>query len=157
MSLFFYRVELFCVSLILYFLLSFIAYVYSLLSCLCQYLTKRGSTFETFVEVFVLRGRVFCLLELVEIRLYLGVSLCIYLFRSWCIFVGLFMIGGDTLIVLYVSCFTAYWFIFMSYSLIYVFILCWVKSRIYFVYLYFPHMRLCILFSVSGNIQVDVS
>ena len=38
----FYRVELFCVSLILYFLLSFIAYVYSLLSCLCQYVTKRG-------------------------------------------------------------------------------------------------------------------
>ena len=38
----FYRVELFCVPLILYFLLSFIAYVYSLLSCLCQYMTKRG-------------------------------------------------------------------------------------------------------------------
>ena len=38
----FYRVELFCVPLILYFLLSFIAYVYSLQSCLCQYVTKRG-------------------------------------------------------------------------------------------------------------------
>ena len=38
----FYRVELFCVPLILYFLLSFIAYVYSLLSCLCQVVTKRG-------------------------------------------------------------------------------------------------------------------
>ena len=38
----FYRVELFCIPLILYFLLSFIAYVYSLLSCLCQYVTKRG-------------------------------------------------------------------------------------------------------------------
>ena len=37
-----YRVELFCIPLILYFLLSFIAYVYSLLSCLCQYVTKRG-------------------------------------------------------------------------------------------------------------------
>ena len=37
-----YKVELFCVPLILYFLLSFIAYVYSLLSCLCQYVTKRG-------------------------------------------------------------------------------------------------------------------
>ena len=43
----------------------------------------------------------------------------------------------------------------MSYSLIYVFILCCVKSIIYFVYLYFRHMRLCVLFSVSGNIQVD--
>ena len=50
---------------------------------------------------------------------------------------------------------TAYWLIFMSYSLIYVFIVCWLESRIYFVYLYFPHMRLCILFSVLGNIQVD--
>ena len=38
----FYRVKLFCVLLILYFLLSFIPYVYSLLSCLCQYVTKRG-------------------------------------------------------------------------------------------------------------------
>ena len=38
----FYRVELFCVPLILYFLLSFIVYVYSLYSCLCQYVTKRG-------------------------------------------------------------------------------------------------------------------
>ena len=38
-----YKVELFCVPLILYFLLSFFfAYVYSLLSCLCQYMTKRG-------------------------------------------------------------------------------------------------------------------
>ena len=37
-----YRVDLFCVPLILYFLLSFIAYVYSLLSCLCQYVTKMG-------------------------------------------------------------------------------------------------------------------
>ena len=36
-----YRVELFCVPLI-FFLLSFIAYVYSLMSCLCQYVTKRG-------------------------------------------------------------------------------------------------------------------
>ena len=38
----FYRVKMFCVPLILYFLLSFIAYVYSLLSCLCQCVTKRG-------------------------------------------------------------------------------------------------------------------
>ena len=38
----FYRVKLFCVLLILYFLLSFIAYIYSLLSCLCQCVTKRG-------------------------------------------------------------------------------------------------------------------
>ena len=43
----------------------------------------------------------------------------------------------------------------MSFSLIYVFIVCCLKSRIYFIYLYFPHMWLCILFNVSGNIQVD--
>ena len=43
----------------------------------------------------------------------------------------------------------------MSYSLIYVFIVCCSKSRIYFVDLYFLHMRLCILFSVLENIQVD--
>ena len=32
---------------------------------------------------------------------------------------------------------TTYWFIFMSYSLIYVFIVCCLESRIYFIYLYF--------------------
>ena len=38
----FYRVKLSGVPLILYFVLSFIAYVYSLLSCLCQCVIKRG-------------------------------------------------------------------------------------------------------------------
>ena len=38
--------------------------------------------FETLVEVFVFKGiDIFLSLELVEIRLYLGASLCIYLFR----------------------------------------------------------------------------
>ena len=46
----FYRVELFCLPLILYFLLSFIAYVYSLLGCLCQYVTKRGRSRWTMGE-----------------------------------------------------------------------------------------------------------
>ena len=46
-------------------------------------------------RVFVFKGRAFFLLELVEIRLYLGASLCIYLFSSCYIFVGLFMIRGD--------------------------------------------------------------
>ena len=41
------------------------------------------------------------------------------------------------------------------YSLIFVFILCFVKSKNYFVYVYFPHMHLCSLFSISGKIQVD--
>ena len=50
-------------------------------------------------------GDHFFLLELVEIRLYLGASLCIYLFSSFLFFVKLFMLGGDTFIILYVSCF----------------------------------------------------
>ena len=45
------------------------------------------------------------LLELVESRLYLGASLCIYFFSSCYIFVGLFMLGGVSFIGLYVSCF----------------------------------------------------
>ena len=43
----------------------------------------------------------------------------------------------------------------VSYYCLYAFIVCCLKSRNYFVYLYFPHMRLCVLFSVLGNIQVD--
>ena len=43
-------------------------------------ITKRGSTYLSNCRVFVFRGRAFFLLELVEIRLYLGASLCIYLF-----------------------------------------------------------------------------
>ena len=49
-----YRVELFCVPLILYFLLSFNVYVYSLLSCLCQYVTKRGRSKWNVGILFVL-------------------------------------------------------------------------------------------------------
>ena len=55
----------------------------------------------------------FILLELVEIRLYLGASLCIFLFGSCYIFVGLFMLGGDTFIVLCVS--------YFNYLLIYIY------------------------------------
>ena len=46
---------------------------------------KRGKYilgFETLVEVFVFGERFFLSLELMEIRLYLGASLCIYLFGS---------------------------------------------------------------------------
>ena len=56
---------------------------------------------------------IFILLELVEIRLYLSASLCIYLFISYYIFVGLFMLEGVTFIGLYVSCF--------NYLLIYIY------------------------------------
>ena len=56
----------------------------------------------------VSEGEHFCLLELVEIRLYLGASLCISFLDFDVFFVRLFMIGGDTFIVSYVSGFTAY-------------------------------------------------
>ena len=60
------------------------------------------------MEFLFLEGRAFFfLLELVEIRLYLGASFYIYLFSSCYIFVGLFMLWGDTFIVLYVSCFNS--------------------------------------------------
>ena len=56
-------------------------------------------------RVFVFGGRTFfCVLELVEIILYLGASICIYLFSLF-LFCWAIMIGGDTFIVLYVSCF----------------------------------------------------
>ena len=64
--------------------------------------------FETFVQFLFLGGDIFLSLELVEIRLYLGASLCIYLFGSCYILVGLFILGGVTFIVSYVSCFTTY-------------------------------------------------
>ena len=41
---------------------------------------KGGVHLDIYRGFFVLRGRDLCLLELVEIRLCLGASLCIYLF-----------------------------------------------------------------------------
>ena len=64
------------------------------------------------------------------------------------------MLGGDTLLYMFLVSLLIDLYL-LCYSLIYVFILCCVKSRIYFVYLYFPHMCLFILFSVLGKIQVD--
>ena len=51
-------------------------------------------------------GDFFLSLEPVEIRLYLGVSLCIYIFGSLCILVWIIILGVVTFIVSYVSCFT---------------------------------------------------
>ena len=53
----------------------------------------------------LLEGDFFCMLELVEFRLYLGASLCMYPFWLLIYFFGLFMLRGDTLLY-YVSCFT---------------------------------------------------
>ena len=99
-------------------------------------------------RVFAFRGSICFWLELVEFRL--------YLFSSCHVFDGIFMLGGVYFFCWYFICFlfqTVYWFIFMSYSLIYVFIcvLFEIKKLICLLIL-FPHMRLCILFSVSRNI-----
>ena len=106
----FYRV--FCLPLILYFLLSFIADVYSLLSCLCQYVTKRGRSRGT------MGGNPICFVR------------------------GSFMFDW------YFICFlfqTAYGFIFMSYSLIYVFICVLFEiKKLFCLRVLFPHIRLCI-------------
>ena len=53
----FYRVELFCVSLIVYFLLTFVTLC---LSYLCQFVTKRGR-FRWNVGICVENTRMFCL------------------------------------------------------------------------------------------------
>ena len=47
------------------------------------------------------------------------------------VLIGLFMIGGDTLICIFFLFHIAYCFIFMRLFMIYVFILCYVKSRSY--------------------------
>ena len=76
-------------------------------------------------EIFVLGG-VFYVLELVELfRLYLGDSLCIYIF--WLLMY--FLIGGDTLFLF--ICFLFHCLLIYIYELfmIYVFILFYVKSR----------------------------
>ena len=94
--------------------------------------------FETLVEFFIFIFLFyfyfyFYFLELVEIRLYLGASLCIYLFGFWCILVGLFILGGDTFIVSYVSCFIAYWLIFVMLfiDICLYFVFCEIKNLFY--------------------------
>ena len=59
-----------------------------------------------------------------------------------------------------------YMFLVSHYLLIYIFeaihdiclnfVVCEIK-KLFLFFLYFPHMRLCILLSVSGNIQVEVA
>ena len=56
------------------------------------------------------------------------------------------MLGGVYLFYMFLFQ-TAYWLMFMSSSLIYVFIVCLFEVKILFYLLvFFPHMRLCILF-----------
>ena len=112
------------------------------------------------VLVFVFRGRVYFLLVgacgAVQI-----VSRCFTLYFAF--------LALTTLVlpcwVIYVKgsifcCFlfqTVYWFMFMSSSLIYVFIVCCLKSRFYFSLLvfFFHTCGYAFCLSVSRNIQVD--
>ena len=67
---------------------------------------KKGEYIFELLQSFGFQGEsIFFLLELMEIRLYLGASLCICLCNSCYFFVGLFMLEGVTFIVLYVFCF----------------------------------------------------
>ena len=82
---------------------------------------------------------IFCWLEFVELfRLYLGTSLCTLPFLALAIFVLPCWVTHDRGSIF--CCFlfqTAYWFMFMSTSLIYIFIVCCLKSRFYFSLLVF--------------------
>ena len=48
--------------------------------CPLAFRHKKREYFWTLVEDFFSKGKCFCLLELVEFRLYLGASLCMYPF-----------------------------------------------------------------------------
>ena len=86
-----------------------------------------------------------------EFRLYLGASLCTYFFSSYLVFDGIFLLGGVLCLIgtLFVSCFKLlidlYVFIYVLFEI----------KKLFCLLVLFPHMRLCILFSVSGNIKVD--
>ena len=68
--------------------------------------SQKGGVHFELVEFLFSGGEYFCWLELVEFRLYLSASHCIfYLFSSCHIFVGIFMLGGVMFVALYVSCF----------------------------------------------------
>ena len=103
---------------------------------------------------------IFFVLELWSIRLYQGASLCTFFFGSWCIyfdvfiFYELYMIRGDIMFLflfLVSHCATLIIDLFLwGYSWYISFILCYVKSRIYFVLLVFStHVFMCLL-SVTG-------
>ena len=101
------------------------------------------------VFMHVDRGRFFVFVDRGRFRLYLGDSWCIHFFLAHDVFVLLVVyVRGRHLcfvfIIFIVSWFTYgtvdYWFRSMRLFVMYFF--CFVKSRIYFFYLYFPHMRL---------------
>ena len=79
-----------------------------------------------------------------------------YLFSSCHIFVGLFTLGGDTFINLYVSCFNCLLiYIYELFIDICLYCVLFEIKKLICLLVLFSHMRLCILFSVSRNIWVD--
>ena len=117
--------------------------------------SKKG---EYFVEFCLSVGEYFDWLELVEYRL--CASHCILFFLALPMFFdGIFMFGGVFFFFL-----LPYLFLVSNCLLIYIYevfidiclscVLFEIKNLIC-VLVFSPHMRLCILFSFSGNIQVD--
>ena len=68
----------------------------------------------------------------------------------------LFCLGGDTLIVYDSGKYKYVWQIQVSFDVSNLGgeLVCIFVVFLFFLFI-FPHMRLCVLFSVSGNIQVD--
>ena len=111
-------------------------------------------------RVFVFRGRVFLWLELVEFRLYLGASHCILFFQLLPCFLMGYSCQGECcfffcyLILFLVSnCLLIY--IYEVFIDICLYCVLFEIKNLICLHVIFPHMRLCILFSVSRNIQVD--
>ena len=107
--------------------------------CPLTFRHKKGFTFLSTCRCFCFQGEIFLSLEPVEIRLYLGASLCIYLFGSWCILVGIIILGGVTFIVSYVSCFTVCWLIFM---------MLFIDICLYFMFCEFKNLFCLLVFSI---------
>ena len=75
--------------------------------CPLAFYHKKGEYIWTLVEDFCSWGERFCLLELVEFRLYLGASLCMYHFWLLMYYFWAIHVRGRY-IVIYVSCFIAH-------------------------------------------------
>ena len=126
------------------------------LIALWQFITKGG------VHIDGDRGRFFVVLEFWSFRLYLGASLCTYflahevfILTSFFIIYELYMIGGDIIVLflfLVSHCATLIIDLYLwGYSWYMSFILCYVKSRIYFVF----HTCVYVFVKCYRNIQVD--
>ena len=111
---------------------------------------KREYILSAFCFCFQGESQSFCWLKLVELFRIVSRSFTLYFTFLALVIFALFCwdihVRGSIFFVLYVSCFNCLLTYVMSFSLIYVVIVCCLISRFYFICLYFPHMQLCILF-----------